>query len=92
MTKTTNYQNNLTTNLLTKDQLHDIINKYVLLEINELRIITNTFVWSFININDLYNDLYDKFLDGFKNFQPVKVKTENDSFYIIKKDEYKNSL
>ena len=50
MTKTTNYQNNLTTNLLTKDQLHDIINKYVLLEINELRIITNTFVWDFVNV------------------------------------------
>lgn len=89
---TTNYQNNLTTNLLTKDQLHDIINKYVLFEINELRIITNTFVWSFVNIKDLYNNLYDKFLDGFENFQPVKVETENDSFYIIKKDEYKNSL
>jgi hypothetical protein len=88
--KTIEYQNDIKNNLLTKDQLDNIINERVLLEINELRIITNTFVWSFININDLYNDLYNKFLDGFKNFQPVKV--ENDSFYIIEKDEYKNSL
>lgn len=88
--ETIEYQSNLKNNLLTKDQLDNIINERVLLEINELRIITNTFVWSFININDLYNDLYNKFLDGFKNFQPVKV--ENDLFYIIEKDEYKNSL
>jgi hypothetical protein len=88
--ETIEYQNDIKNNLLTKDQLDNIINERVLLEINELRIITNTFVWSFININDLYNDLYNKFLDGFKNFQPVKV--ENDSFYIIEKDEYKNSL
>lgn len=88
--ETIEYQNDLKNNLLTKDQLDNIINERVLLEINELRIITNTFVWSFININDLYNDLYNKFLDGFKNFQPVKV--ENDLFYIIEKDEYKNSL
>lgn len=88
--KTIEYQNDLKNNLLTKDQLDNIINERVLLEINELRIITNTFVWSFININDLYNDLFNRFLDGFKNFQPVKV--ENDLFYIIEKDEYKNSL
>lgn len=88
--ETIEYQNDLKNNLLTKDQLDNIINERVLLEINELRIITNTFVWSFININDLYNDLFNKFLDGFKNFQPVKV--ENDLFYIIEKDEYKNSL
>lgn len=88
--ETIEYQSNLKNNLLTKDQLDNIINERVLLEINELRIITNTFVWSFININDLYNDLYNKFLDGFKNFQPVKVG--NDLFYIIEKDEYKNSL
>lgn len=81
--ETIEYQNDLKNNLLTKDQLDNIINERVLLEINELRIITNTFVWSFININDLYNDLYNKFLDGFKNFQPVKV--ENDLFYIIEK-------
>lgn len=88
--ETIEYQNDLKNNLLTKDQLDNIINERVLLEINELRIITNTFVWSFININDLYNDLFNRFLDGFKNFQPVKV--ENDLFYIIEKDEYKNSL
>jgi len=89
MTKTTNYQNNLTTNLLTKDQLHDIINKYVLFEINELRIITNTFVWDFVNVKDLYDTLYNEFLHGFKKFQYIK---KNDLFYIIEKDEYKNSL
>ena len=90
--KTIEYQNDLKNNLLTKDQLDNIINEYVLSEINELRIITNTFVWDFINIDNLYNNLYNKFLDGFKNFQPVKVETENGSFYIIEKDEYKNSL
>lgn len=90
--KTIKCQNDLKNNLLTKDQLDNIINEYVLSEINELRIITNTFVWNFVNIDNLYNDLYDKFLDGFKNFQPVKVETENGSFYIIEKDEYKNSL
>ena len=90
--KTIEYQNDLKNNLLTKDQLDNIINEYVLSEINELRIITNTFVWNFVNIDNLYNDLYDKFLDGFKNFQPIKVETENGSFYIIEKDEYKNSL
>lgn len=90
--ETIEYQNDLKNNLLTKDQLDNIINERVLLEINELRIITNTFVWSFININDLYNDLFNRFLDGFKNFQPIKVETENGSFYIIEKDEYKNSL
>lgn len=88
--ETIEYQNDLKNNLLTKDQLDNIINERVLLEINELRIIINTFVWSFININDLYNDLFNRFLDGFKNFQPVKV--ENDLFYIIEKNEYKNSL
>jgi hypothetical protein len=81
--ETIEYQNDIKNNLLTKDQLDNIINERVLLEINELRIITNTFVWSFININDLYNDLFNRFLDGFKNFQPVKV--ENDLFYIIEK-------
>lgn len=81
--ETIEYQNDLKNNLLTKDQLDNIINERVLLEINELRIITNTFVWSFININDLYNDLFNRFLKGFKNFQPVKV--ENDLFYIIEK-------
>ena len=90
--KTIKCQNDLKNNLLTKDQLDNIINEYVLSEINELRIITNTFVWDFINIDNLYNDLYNKFLDGFKNFQPIKVETENGSFYIIEKDEYKNSL
>lgn len=90
--KTIEYQNDLKNNLLTKDQLDNIINEYVLSEINELRIITNTFVWDFINIDNLYDNLYNKFLDGFKNFQPVKVETENGSFYIIEKDEYKNSL
>ena len=90
--KTIKCQNDLKNNLLTKDQLDNIINEYVLLEINELRIITNTFVWDFINIDNLYDNLYNKFLDGFKNFQPVKVETENGSFYIIEKDEYKNSL
>ena len=90
--KTIKCQNDLKNNLLTKDQLDNIINEYVLSEINELRIITNTFVWDFINIDNLYNDLYNKFLDGFKNFQPVKGETENGSFYIIEKDEYKNSL
>lgn len=89
---TIEYQNDLKNNLLTKDQLDNIINEYVLSEINELRIITNTFVWDFINIDNLYNNLYNKFLDGFKNFQPIKVETENSSFYIIEKDEYKNSL
>jgi hypothetical protein len=88
--ETIEYQNDIKNNLLTKDQLDNIINERVLLEINELRIITNTFVWSFINVNDLYNDLFNRFLDGFKNFQPIKV--ENDLFYIIEKDEYKNSL
>ena len=90
--KTIKCQNDLKNNLLTKDQLDNIINEYVLSEINELRIITNTFVWDFINIDNLYDNLYNKFLDGFKNFQPVKVETENGSFYIIEKDEYKNSL
>lgn len=90
--KTIEYQNDLKNNLLTKDQLDNIINEYVLSEINELRIITNTFVWDFINIDNLYDNLYNKFLDGFKNFQPIKVETENGSFYIIEKDEYKNSL
>ena len=90
--KTIEYQNDLKNNLLTKDQLDNIINEYVLSEINELRIITNTFVWNFVNIDNLYDNLYNKFLDGFKNFQPIKVETENGSFYIIEKDEYKNSL
>ena len=87
--ETIEYQNDLKNNLLTKDQLDNIINEHVLLEINELRIITNTFVWSFVNVKDLYDALYNEFLHGFKKFQYIK---KNDSFYIIEKDEYKNSL
>ena len=87
--ETIEYQNDLKNNLLTKDQLDNIINERVLLEINELRIITNTFVWNFVNVKDLYDTLYNEFLHGFKKFQYIK---KNDLFYIIEKDEYKNSL
>lgn len=84
--------------LITYQELKEKAATYAIFEFKKLKDTTNTLVWSYVDETSLYNDLYKKFLSGFKKFCPrhLFVRIDKDlidsNLYLIYKDEYKNSL
>lgn len=82
--------------VLTYQELKEKAAFYALLEFKKSKGITNTLVWSYVNEDELYSDLYNKFLSGFKRFCPKLLFVDYDvictDLYVIEKDDYQNSL
>lgn len=84
--------------VLTYEELKEKAAYYALLEFKKSKSITNTLVWSYVDEDGLYNDLYNKFLFGFKRFCPKLLFVVLDydvictDLYVIEKDDYQNSL
>jgi len=75
--------------ILTYKELQEKVASYAILEFKNLKQMTNTLVWSAVDEDCLFNTLYNKFLNGYKGFLPVKIFMD---LYLIDKDDYQSSL
>lgn len=75
--------------ILTYNELREKVASYAMLEFKNLKQMTNTLVWSTVDKDCLFNTLYNKFLNGYKGFLPVKIFMD---LYLIDKDDYQSSL